>query len=1131
MKKLTVESNGFSAAALFLVVRREGVGCRQRESLLAGKLFDSSLINLRALTGSVRSINRYIEDGTSRELVTDYGSGMGYETKYTRVRRGYESCHVAFFASKDLSHCFLGETEEDFEDGLYQYLMKEFTLPLKREWMGYFMKELIRKGALAEEIRVVGGDGSRFSYEGRTYSTENVRGYYLRKGFLSEPGLESLVCQGVRNGIISITPSGKTMLPMILTDLDAYRMSHGEAFVSNVKKLIRPYSGLKGGVEESFLSGDKKLYKQQGAIVNAAADNFFHHREPSLWFIEQMGCGKTIQAIATVEQTFALRWLAAHPGMTPEDAHAKEGNLNYRCIVMAPGHLVRKWAAEIEENIPYSKAYVIESLKDCDQIYKRGIKRNGKEYYIVGKDVAKLSCSEVPTPTKIMKKKPGECRCRRCGYSYPFPAAMKMIREKRPCRCYEKDRVTPVIPGSLADFRMAPVAGARAASGMVCPDCGQIMITRDGSVLQPWDFMNRTKVNSNCPNCGSVLWRPQVSNLGGTEKKSPWRKVSFFKNRKKTDRDTAWVYSGMEEMTYQMEEIITDDLRDAKEPSIRKWAPARFIKEKLKGFFDFGIFDELHVYKGDSSAQGIAMHAVAKASRQHIGLTGTIAGGYASDMFYNLWKLCPHIMRKYGYDFRGENGEEKFVAKYGTFETSFSVNENTRLNKMSRGKETSSPKVRPGISPDIFGDVLMPVCLFLDLTDMSNRLPDLHESVVAVEMDDDVAEAYEKGLSVLKNASGGGFGVNALSSEMLLFSLLYPDLPCGYKEEVKNPKTGQTVLVPAVIDGGNRLFSKEKKLVELINSELDEDRNVFVYLEYTGKEFELTERYRKIICEYCGLEEKEVAILRSESPSASKREEWIHKMAAQGVRVFISNPKCVETGLDFCFRHEGRKYNYPTLIFAECGVSLFTLWQASRRAYRLNQTEECRTYYLCYDRTNQAKIIRLMAEKQVATSSIQGKFSMEGLQAMAQSVDPRLILTQALMESAGRVNDDSERASGIFSQLNEKTGIDESVYGPSETRLFHEVYGNKAAQDDDVVTALAGELMPFIGADAQETVAEVAVPATSADEDADDFLADFFSGFMISETERNVLSDAATTNRNRKRTDGEQLSLLDLFAV
>jgi hypothetical protein len=373
---------------------------------------------------------------------------------------------------------------------------------------------------------------------------------------------------------------------------------------------------------------------------------------------------------------------------------------------------------------------------------------------------------------------------------------------------------------------------------------------------------------------------------------------------------------------------------------------------------------------------------------------------------------------------------------------------------------------------------------------------------------------------------------------MLLFSLLYPDIPMGYKPEIIHPKSGQVVLTTEKFES-DRLYPKEEKMVNIINDELDEGRRVFVYVEYTNSG--LAERCKKVICDYCGLLDEEVEILRSESPSAAKREEWIHKKAAAGVKVVITNPKNVETGLDFIFEYEGVTYNYPTLIFYECGTSLFTLWQASRRHYRLNQTQECRTYYLCYAGTNQAKIIRLMAEKQVATSSIQGKFSMEGLTAMAQSVDPRLILMQNLMDAAAQKEDDADKASKIFANLNEKTGIDESVYGPSETRLFKEVYGtNPAAEASDVIDGFASILdttedtapigEPFI-----EVPVPVTAPATDesigSTDDKDPFLADFFEGFgVIPADEMKSISEAAETMRKRKKIVKDQLSIFDLFS-
>ena len=57
------------------------------------------------------------------------------------------------------------------------------------------------------------------------------------------------------------------------------------------------------------------------------------------------------------------------------------------------------------------------------------------------------------------------------------------------------------------------------------------------------------------------------------------------------------------------------------------------------------VFDEVQDYKAGGSAQGYAMHDLIKASKKQMCLTGTIAAGYASDLFYALYRLDPARMK------------------------------------------------------------------------------------------------------------------------------------------------------------------------------------------------------------------------------------------------------------------------------------------------------------------------------------------------------------------------------------------------------------------------------------------------------------------------------------------------------
>ena len=59
---------------------------------------------------------------------------------------------------------------------------------------------------------------------------------------------------------------------------------------------------------------------------------------------------------------------------------------------------------------------------------------------------------------------------------------------------------------------------------------------------------------------------------------------------------------------------------------VRRCAPMDFIGRHLKGFFDYGIADEVHELKGDT-AQGAALGTIASCARRMIILIGTLKRG------------------------------------------------------------------------------------------------------------------------------------------------------------------------------------------------------------------------------------------------------------------------------------------------------------------------------------------------------------------------------------------------------------------------------------------------------------------------------------------------------------------------
>ena len=85
----------------------------------------------------------------------------------------------------------------------------------------------------------------------------------------------------------------------------------------------------------------------------------------------------------------------------------------------------------------------------------------------------------------------------------------------------------------------------------------------------------------------------------------------------------------------------------------------------------------------------------------------------------------------------------------------------------------------------------------------------------------------------------------------------------------------------------------------------------------------------------------------------------------------LSHPKLVETGLDLF--DKGGVYNFPTLIFYQTGYNLFTMRQASRRAWRIGQRKDCKVIYLYYGGTLQARAMSLMGKKMEAAQALEGK--------------------------------------------------------------------------------------------------------------------------------------------------------------
>jgi hypothetical protein len=274
-------------------------------------------------------------------------------------------------------------------------------------------------------------------------------------------------------------------------------------------------------------------------------------------------------------------------------------------------------------------------------------------------------------------------------------------------------------------------------------------------------------------------------------------------------------------------------------------------------------------------------------------------------------------------------------------------------------------------------------------------LPSYDEHPLSVALSPSLEQAYRDMEGKLKDAVADLLrqGSHQMLSAMLHALLAYPDYPYDWKPVGYTDPHGcfVTVACPPTLDR-DKLWPKENKLLEILRQEKADGRQCWVFCVYTGSH-PVLQRLENIIRQ-AGFT---VKILEADKVPTRGRSAWI-AANAPGTDVVISHPQPVRTGLTL-FDAKGA-HNFPTLLFFETGYDLFTLRQASRRAWRIGQTQPCRVYYLYYQATMQARAMALMAQKLDASLALEGQFSAEGLAAMsAESGSLTMELARSLVDN------------------------------------------------------------------------------------------------------------------------------------
>ena len=436
----------------------------------------------------------------------------------------------------------------------------------------------------------------------------------------------------------------------------------------------------------------------------------------------------------------------------------------------------------------------------------------------------------------------------------------------------------------------------------------------------------------------------------------------------------------------------------------KRYPLADYVKHRLRGFFDLLIGDEVHEYKGRGSAQGIAAGILADACGKSLSLSGTLMGGYSSTLFHLLYRFSPEIRGEFG---RSE--ESRWIERYGFVEHTIGRDDGESLEDGRTSRRPKYRKVireRPGLAPAALFH-LIGASIFLRLSDVASGLPPYEERVLLSSMDDEEdasgfsqRSAYDSVFETLRAALTEALakGSKRLLATYLQTLLAYPD-GCTRGETVFDPESGEVLIqVPPLSE--EKLYPKEQALVDLVAAERLQGRRVLVYATHTGTR-DITERMEEFLSRH-GFT---VAVMKADAVPPERREAWVAQRVEEGVDVVVCHPRLVQTGLDLV--------DFPTICWYETDYSVYTMRQASRRSWRIGQTEPVQVVFMAYRNTLQADALQLVAKKLQSSLAVEGELPEDGLAAYGDDGDD-LMLALARKIVAGE--EDADSVESVFAQ-------------------------------------------------------------------------------------------------------------------
>jgi hypothetical protein len=743
-----------------------------------------------------------------------------------------------------------------------------------------------------------------------------------------------------------------TTLTLLAQDGRVVEMSGDEAllgFISANKHALAHYlstkfqplyrfdlNGLGRWLDGIRLNGKHALYTAQKHVI-AAVTRGLQERD-HLLLIGQMGVGKTALGGASAIAIASHIATAFKAQVRPDQV----------VLIVAPPHLIGKWKREVCSIAPKAlvaqldrhedvKAFMAKALTAPAQVPKIGL---------IKRDLTKLGCPWEPA----------------------------VVWRKRARALWRHDQTPP--------HGLTPVQRLKHERVPICPTCGCTVSHDKKGVSEPASAAWLSAGRRTCSTCHTPLWRES--------------------------RDRA----------------AQPKVGEKYPPKPPRYRLDVTLKRHYPDRVALLIWDEVHEAQHGDTGNGEAFSRMAGVARKVLAMTGTPFNGRASSIFNLEYALNPRVRQRYGWggaprlsakgrgghafqtmsgDERAQRGraEARWVADMGVREQ---ITEERPTYDRDTGAYTGTSTYQrpyqeaPGISPLLVAEVL-DHAVFFSLGDLGKALPQYEEIALPVDLDADVAAQYERTRQQLKDymVQRRWMGDATFRGAYLQWAMGWVNTPFRPYEIVHNLShrmSGEKeayVVARLPSFGEERVYAKERALIELVREELAAGRPCVVYLRQTATR-DIQPRLERLLRQH--VPEARPFILKN-TVEAERREKVIEQQIAQGTNVVLCNPELVKTGLDLI--------HFPTLIFYELVYNLATLMQAAARSYRLNQTHtHCKVLYLYAAGTMEQTAVQLMSRKQRAAKLLTGDLGLTGLDALTEGEGG---LEEALLAAIG--HDDS----------------------------------------------------------------------------------------------------------------------------